>query len=192
MQQQQQQYADYDLLAVFSDEEKANTAAAKLHKEGFTDEEVHQLAAGSIGRGEFREHGPDQTRREFFLQTQRSGPNPLLVALLAVIFGGALGGLVFVASLALPALPEPLSLIIGIVLGLILGALVGLLRGRRVRGAIGQNLPQPRAAPPLSTARTIVALRLSDPDNISRRSRARAILLNNQGKIDRSVGRHRE
>jgi hypothetical protein len=35
----------------------------------------------------------------------------------------------------------------------------------------------------------VVALRFVDPDNISRKSRARAILLNNQGKIDRSVSR---
>jgi hypothetical protein len=31
-------------------------------------------------------------------------------------------------------------------------------------------------------------VRLPDPENISRRSKARAILLNNGGKIDRSVG----
>jgi len=40
-------------------------------------------------------------------------------------------------------------------------------------------------------ARIVVALRFVDPDNISRKSRARAILLNNQGKIDRSIG-HRQ
>jgi len=37
-------------------------------------------------------------------------------------------------------------------------------------------------------SRTAVAIRLPDPDDISRRSKARAILINNGGKIDRSVG----
>ena len=37
-QQQQQQFADYDLLAVFGDETKAEAAEAKLHKEGFETE----------------------------------------------------------------------------------------------------------------------------------------------------------
>ena len=40
MQQQQQQFADFDLLAVFSDETKAEAAEAKLHKEGFGADEV--------------------------------------------------------------------------------------------------------------------------------------------------------
>ena len=186
--QQQQQHADYDLLAVFSDETKADAAAAKLRKEGFNDEEVHQLPAGSVGSGQFREHGPDRARSDFFLQTQRSGPNPLLVILFAVIFGLLLGGVAFSASFAVHTLPEPTTDIAGVVIGIVLGAIIGLLRRGRVRGAIGQNVPQTRAAEPAQEARTVVALRFSDPENISRRSRARAILLNNQGKIDRSVG----
>jgi hypothetical protein len=196
MQQQQQQQADFDLLAVFPDEPKAETVVAKLHKEGFNDQEVHQLAAGAVGSGQFREHGPNRERGQIFLQTRRSGPNPLIVTILALVGAVVLGGLSFtLATFAFPKqLPEPLTLIIGIVLGLAVGALIGVLRRGRVRGAIGQDLsqqqsPEKRAAETPRGARTIVALRFSDPENISRNSRARAILLNNQGKIDRSVGR---
>ncbi len=64
-QQQQQQPADYDLLAVFPDETKADEVATKLQKAGFAQNEVYQLAAGSIGSGQFREHGPNAGRREF-------------------------------------------------------------------------------------------------------------------------------
>jgi hypothetical protein len=35
----------------------------------------------------------------------------------------------------------------------------------------------------------VVALRFADPDNVIKNSKARAILINNEGKIDRSVGR---
>jgi hypothetical protein len=188
---QQQQHADYDLLAVFSDEVKADEVASKLHKEGFTDDEVYQLAEGSAGLGQFREHGPSQARSEFFLQTQRSGPNPVLIILFAVIFGAILGILTFAASFALPKLPEPVTLIIGVIVGIVLGAIFGAFR-RRTRGAIGQQQTAARPnAPPAATggARNVIALRFNDPDNVSRNSRARAILLNNKGKIDRSVRR---
>ena len=42
---------------------------------------------------------------------------------------------------------------------------------------------------PEQGARTVIAVLLPDPENISRKSKARAILLNNKGKLDRSVGR---
>lgn len=190
--QQQQQHADYDLLAVFSDESKAEAAAAKLRKEGFTEEEVHHLPAGQVGSGVFREHGPNRNRSEYFLQTKRSGPRPQIVVLFAVIFGLVLAGLLFVSSFAFPAiLPEPTSAVIGGAVGIVLGAIIGLLQRGRVRGSIGQ---QSKGSPPVSShssevSKTVVALRLPDADNISRKSRARAILLNNGGKIDRSVGR---
>lgn len=190
MQQQQQQPANYDLLAVFPDETQADTAATRLRREGFNDDEVYQLPAGTAGSGQFREHGPNQARRDLFLQTQRSGPNPLLVVLLAVIFGIVVAAVGFVATFALPTIHEPLSSGVGALVGIIVGALIGLLRRGRVRGAIGQaaaSTTAPPAAP--QGALTIVALRFADPDNISRKSRARAILLNNQGKIDRSVSR---
>src|SRR5947199_215386 len=92
------------------------------------------------------------------------------------------------ANIDVPAvLPEPLTLIVGIVLGLVIGALMGFLRRGRVRGAIGQDLSQQptaekKTAETVQGARTVVALRFTDPENISRNSRARAILLNNQGK----------
>ena len=186
--QQQQQHADYDLLAVFPDEPKANTATAKLHKEGFDEDEVYLLAAGTAGSGLFREHGPNRNRNEIFLQTHRVGPHPLLVVILAIVSSLVLGGLTFAASFALPALPEPLTILLGVVVGLILGTIIGLLQRGRVRGAIGQST---RHVPtrPSQGARTMVAMRFHDPDNISRRSRARAILINSEGKIDRSVGR---
>jgi hypothetical protein len=191
---QQQQHADYDLLAVFTDEAKADEVASKLHKEGFTDDEVYQLAEGNVGLGQFREHGPSQSRSEFFLQTQRSGPNPVLIVLFAVIFGALLGVLTFAASFALPTLPEPVTIIIAVIVGIALGAIFGSFR-RRTRGAIGQQQtaarPNAPPAPPAATGgvRNVIALRFSDPENISRNSRARAILLNNKGKIDRSVRR---
>ncbi len=189
---QQQQHADYDLLAVFPDEAQADSAAAKLHKEGFGDDEVHQLPAGTVGSGQFREHGPNRSRGDYFLQTQRTRPNIALIAVLAIVFALVLGVLVFAASFALPALPEPLSIIAGAIVGLVIGAIVGLVRGRRVQGDIGQNTTRGDAsntAKASSGALTVVAVRLPDADNISRRSRARAILITNGGKIDRSVGR---
>jgi hypothetical protein len=190
MQQQQQQHADYDLLAVFSDEAKAGEVASKLHKEGFAEDEVYQLAEGSVGMGQFREHGPSQSRSEFFLQTQRSGPNPVVIVLSAIVCAALLGVVAFGASFAFPAFPEPAMIAIGVVVGIALGAFLGSLR-RRTRGAIGQQLPsRPNAPPPVTSGvRNVIALRFNDPDNISRKSRARAILLNNKGKIDRSVGR---
>ena len=83
--QQQQQSADYDLLAVFPDEPKATETTEKLHKAGFTEDEVHQIASGGVGSGEFREHGPNRSRADFFLQKQRSGPNLWLVVGLAAM-----------------------------------------------------------------------------------------------------------
>lgn len=191
---QKQQPANYDLLAVFPDETRAEAVASKLRKEGFGEEEVYQLTAGSAGSGQFREHGPNSTRRDFFLQTQRTGPNPAVIVLFAVVCAIILGGLTYATTFALPSLPEPTTIIVGIAIGIVLGTIIGLLQRGRVRGAIGQNAPvgqNTAASTPKASqgARTIVALRFDDPENISRRSRARAILLNNQGKIDRSVNR---
>jgi hypothetical protein len=185
--QQQQQFADYDLLAVFPDEPKATETTEKLHKAGFTEEEVHQLTAGSVGSGEFREHGPDRSRADYFLQTRRSGPRPVLVVSLALVFALILGGLTFISTFALPNLHY--LFLIGAAVGLVLGALIGLFQRGRVRGDIGQKTTAPPTARQMQAARNVVALRFADPDNISRKSRARAILINNQGKIDRSVGR---
>ena len=187
--QQQQQGANYDLLAVFSDDSKADAAEAKLRKEGFGEDEVHRLSASSVVGGEFREHGPNRERRNVFLQTTRTGPNSVVVILLAVILGLVLGIVLFVAHFAFPALPEPVSALAGAVVGIVLGAILGLLQRGRVRGAIGQTIPPASTARPTQEARTVIALRFPDPDNITRKSRARAILLNNGGKIDRSVGR---
>jgi hypothetical protein len=189
--QQQQQHADYDLLAVFPSEEKADAAAEKLRKEGFGEEEVYQLQEGSMGEGEFRVHGPGMARSDFFLQTQRSGPNPTLVALLAIIGGIVLGALGFAAHFASPIVSEPLAWIIGAIVGVLVGVIIGLSRRGRVRGNIGQDMSRLSAASarPAPGARTVVALRFPDAQNISRKSRARAILLNGGGKIDRSVGR---
>jgi hypothetical protein len=188
--QQQQQSADYDLMAVFPDEPKAVQATEKLHKAGFKEDEVHQLASGSIGSGQFREHGPNRGRADYFLQKQRSGPNFGLVVGLALIFALILGGLTFVSTLALPNLHVGYIFLIGTAIGLVIGAVIGLLRRGRVRGDIGQKTTAPPPTPKqLQAARNIVALRFADPDNISRKSRARAILINSDGKIDRSVGR---
>lgn len=193
MQRQQQQQADYDLLAVFSDETKAEAAEDKLHKEGFGSDEVFRLAADIVRVGEFREHGPNRDRSAVFLQTSRSGPNPAAVVLLAIIFGIVLGLLAFAAHFAIPAIPELVGIIVGVVIGIIIGAAIGLLRRGPVRGNIGQNVTRTSAAAtvkkPSQDARTVVALRFPDAENITRKSRARAILLNNGGKIDRSVGR---
>jgi hypothetical protein len=196
-QQQQQQHADFDLLAVFSEESKADAAEAKLHKEGFGDEEVFRMVAGSVGRGEFREHGPDRERSQVFLQTTRSGPRPIVVVLFALVLGVVFGGIAFgVVDLSLKNVQLIPATLIGFLIGIILGALVGLTRRGPVRGAIGQDMSKvrPPEAPAAklaanSGARTVVAVRLPDPENISRKSKARAILLNNGGKIDRSVGR---
>lgn len=194
--QQQQQHANFDLLAVFNEESKADAAEAKLRKEGFGDEEVFRLAPGSVGRGEFREHGPNRDRSSVFLQTTRSGPNPAVVALFTVIFAIVCGGIAFgVVDFEFKHVSLVQATLIGVLVGIILGLLIGLTRKGRVRGAIGQDLskvrpPETPAKRPVeeSNARTVVAVRLPDPENISRKSKARAILLNNGGKIDRSVG----
>jgi hypothetical protein len=186
--QQQQQPGNYNLLAVFPDETIAEAAVTKLHKEGFSNDEIFHLPAGSVGNGEFREHGPNTARRDVFLQVQRSRPNPLLILIFAVVFGLVLGALATGAG-DIFKLPEPSTIIIGVIIGIIIGVVIGLLRRGRVRGAIGQDLSK---APPKSQPQgtlTVVALRFADPDNISRMSRARAMLINGGGKIDRSVGR---
>ena len=191
MQQQQQQYADFDLLAVFGDETKAEAVETKLHKEGFSAEEVFRLAADVVANAQFREHGPNRDRSSVFLQTKRSGPSPTIVILLALIFGVVLGVLVLAAHFAFPAIPLLIGTLVGVAVGIILGAAIGLLRRGPVRGAIGQDLTKVSAASkkPQRGERTVVAVRLSDAEDISRKSRARAILLTNGGKIDRSVGR---
>jgi hypothetical protein len=187
--QQQQQSADFDLVAVFPDEPKATEATDKLHKAGFTEDEVHQIASGSVGSGEFREHGPDRSRADYFLQTKRSGPNLWFVVSLALVGALIFGALTFVSTFALPNLHVGTVFVIGAVIGLILGATMGLFRRGRVRGNIGQKTTTPPTPRQVQSARNIVALRFADPDNVSRKSRARAILINGQGKIDRSIGR---
>jgi hypothetical protein len=194
MQRQQQQQADYDLLAVFSDETKAEAAETRLHKEGFGNDEVFRLVADIVRAGQFREHGPKSDHSAVFLQTSRSGPNPVTVVLLAIIFGVVLGLLAFAAHFAFSTIPELTGIIVGVVVGIIIGAVIGLLRRGPVRGNIGQGVARTNSAAatmkkPSQDARTVVALRFPDAENITRKSRARAILLNNGGKIDRSVGR---
>ncbi len=190
-QQQQQQFADYDLLAVFSDETKAQAAETKLLKEGFGNDEVFRLASNMLRGGEFREHGPNRDRSAIFLQTRRTGPNPVVVVLLAIVFGLVLGLLLFVSHFALAAVPEPAATIAGVVVGLILGTAIGLMQRGRVQGAIGQNMSKTKAASrqPAQSDLNVVAVRLPDAENVARKSRARAILLTNGGKIDRSIGR---
>jgi hypothetical protein len=189
---QQQQEMDYDLLAVFNNENDADAADTKLHKENFGDDEVFRLTAGAVVGGQFREHGPDRERSSVFLQTTRQGPNPVTVILLAIVSGLILGAVMFgVAEFAIKIISIPLAVLAGVVVGIILGAILGLLRKGPVRGAIGQDLSKvsPPTKKPEQEARTVIAVRLSDPENISRKSKARAILINNKGKIDRSVGR---
>lgn len=183
--------ANYDLLAVFTDESKADAAEARLHKEGFGEEEVFRLATSAVKNGQFRNHGPSSERSSVFLQTSRSGPNPLIVILFAVVLGLVLAGVMFAAHVAVTSLPEWPSIIAGAIVGVIIGAVIGLLQRGRVRGAIGQNLNQGGPPPKRASGddRMVVALRFPGPENISRKSRARAILLNNGGKIDRSVGK---
>ena len=190
-QQEQQQFAEYDLLAVFNDETKAEAAETKLHKEGFSSEEVFRLASSMVKAGEFREHGPNRNRSSVFLQTRRTGPNPVLIILLAVVFGLVLGLLLFVAHFAFAAIPEPAAAIAGVVVGVILGVVIGLLRRGRVQGAIGQDMSKVNVTSrqPAQDDLNVVAIRLPDASNITRKSRARAILLTNGGKIDRSVSR---
>ncbi len=70
---QKQQPANYDLLAVFPDETRAEAVATRLRKEGFGEEEVYQLAAGSAGSGQFREHGPNRHARTFSCRLSEQG-----------------------------------------------------------------------------------------------------------------------
>ena len=189
MQRQQQQPADLDLLAVFNDREHAETATSKLRKEGFSEEEIVRPEAGTVGTGQFREHGPNQNRSAVFLQTTRSGPRPATILLFAVIFGAILALLALAAHAAFAALPEPTSTIIGAVVGVLIGVLVGSLRRGPTRGAIGQDMTRANAPPVQPTDYIAVGIRFENPTNVSRTSRARAILINNGGKIDRSVGR---
>lgn len=188
----QQQEMDFDLLAVFNTETEADTAAAKLNKEGFGDEEVFRMSGDTLAAGEFREHGPNRNRSEVFLQTTRSGPNPLVVIILALVFGLLIGGIMFgAAEFVTKALPLIPSIVAGAAVGIIIGAFLGLMQRGRERGSIGQDRSRTNSPPaqPAQGARTVIAVRLANPDNISRKSKARAILINNKGKIDRSVGR---
>jgi hypothetical protein len=73
MQQQQQQFSEFDLLAAFSDEAKAAAAETKLHKEGFSEEEVFRLASDVIANGQFREHGPNRDRSSVFFRRRVQG-----------------------------------------------------------------------------------------------------------------------
>ena len=191
--QQQEQHMDYDLLAVFSNQTDADNAESKLHKENYGDDEVFRLAGSSVvAGGQFREHGPDRDRSSVFLQTTRQGPNPLQVIVFAIVFGLVLGAAMFaVADFAIQSHPILLATLAGAAVGVILGVIVGLLRKGPVRGAIGQDLSKVStpAKKPEQEAQTVIAIRLLDPENISRKSKARAILINNKGKIDRSVGR---
>ncbi len=200
MSMQQQQDADYDLLAVFNDETTAEAASTKLHSAGFTDEEIFRVTPGS--GGQFREHGPNTNRRDVFLQTQRTKPSLTLILFLAIALGIVFGGGLFVIALLLFfvihivffVLPTDLLIAgIGSVIGIIVGAVTGARRSTRVRGNIGQDMSKvnvpARVVPAPASARNAVAVRLPDSENISRKSRARAILIQNGGKIDRSVGR---
>jgi len=186
---------EYDLLAVFNSQSDADNAESKLHKESYGEDEVFRLSAGSVVGGQFREHGPDRDRSSVFLQTTRPGANLTLIVLFAIVFGLILGGVMFgVADFAIQSHPILLATLAGVVVGVILGVIVGLLRRGPVRGAIGQDLTKVNtpAKKPEQESQTVIAIRLLDPDNISRKSKARAILINNKGKIDRSVGRETE
>ncbi len=190
--QQQEQHMDYDLLAVFNNQTDADNAESKLHKENYGEDEVFRLAGSSVVEGQFREHGPDRNRSSVFLQTTRQRPNPALVIVLAIACGLVLGAVMFaVANFAIQSHPILLATLAGVVVGAIVGVIAGLLRRGPVRGAIGQDLAKVNTPviQPDQEAQTVIAIRLLDPDNISRKSKARAILINNKGKIDRSVGR---
>ena len=201
----QQQQTNYDLLAVFPDETQANSAVNKLQQAGYSNDEIFQLQAGSISGGTFREHGPNSERNQYFLQQTRSRPSTLLILLFAVAFAIILGGIGFALALLLViallhtfVILEPITAAVGAVIGLIAGAFTAIQRGTRVRGDIGQNArrrvttPTPAPVTPATTAqsaKTVVAIRLPDPDDIKRQSQARAILVQNKGKIDRNVTR---
>lgn len=195
----QQQHADYDLLAVFTDEKAANSAVTSLEKAGYSSDEIFQLAAGSVGSGQFREHGPDRGRGDYFLQTQRARPALLLILLFAVAFGVLFGGVAFLIALLLVLVHvlaftlEPITALGGAILGIIIGVITALQRGTRVRGNIGQKTAPATVPTPTPTAsqsaKNVVAIRLPDPENTRRKSQAQAILIQNHGKIDRSVSR---
>src|SRR5207237_3158020 len=106
MQRQQQQFSDFDLLAVFSDEAKAAAAETKLHKEGVSEEEVFRLASDAIASGQFREQGTNRERSSVFLQTTRSAPNPVTVVLLAVVCVLVVGALILEAHFAFLSITE--------------------------------------------------------------------------------------
>ena len=188
----QQQEMEYDLLAAFNNQSDADNAESKLRKENYGDDEVFRLAGSSVVGGQFREHGPDRDRSSVFLQTTRPRPNPTLIIFFAIVFGLILGGVMFgIADFAIQSHPILLATLAGVIVGVTLGVIVGLLRRGPVRGAIGQDLSKVNAPAikPQPEAQTVIAIRLQDPENISRKSKARAILINNKGKIDRSVGR---
>jgi hypothetical protein len=191
-QQQEQEHANYDLLAVFSDEIKATAAETKLHKEGFNSDEVFRLPSDYAKGGEYLDHGPNRERSAVFLQTIPSGPNPVRIVAYAIILGLVLGLLMFVAHSAFASIQVPLSAIAGAIVGVILGAVLGFLQRGRTRGAIGQDLSKvPMASKkPTQSELNVIAIRLPEADNITRKSRARAILLTNGGKIDRSASRN--
>src|SRR2546430_11383312 len=140
MQRQQQQFSDFDLLAVFSDEAKAAAAETKLRKEGFSEEEVFRLASDAIASGQFREHGPNRERSSVFLQTTRSAPNPVTVVLLAVVCGLVLGALMLAAHFAFPPIPELTGVVAGGVVGVLLLGTIRVVRRGRGGGAIGEGL----------------------------------------------------
>lgn len=191
-QQQEQEHANYDLLAVFSDEIKATAAETKLHKEGFDSDEVFRLPSDYAKGGVYLDHGPNRERSAVFLQTIPSGPNLVRVVAYAIIFGLVLGLLMFVAHSAFASLQEPLAAIAGAIVGVIVGAVIGFLQRGRTRGAIGQDMTKvPTASKkPIQSELNVIAIRLPEADNITRKSRARAILLTNGGKINRSVSRN--
>jgi hypothetical protein len=110
---------------------------------------------------------------------------------LAVVFGLLIGVIMFGAAHTTTIIPIVPATVTGAAVGIILGAILGLLQRGRERGNIGQTRSRPASAPARSeqAQRTVIAVRLSNPDNISRKSKARAILINNKGRIDRSVGR---
>lgn len=190
-QQQQQQSGDYDLLAVFGDENRAEGAANKLYKEGFNSDEVIRLSEDYASGAQFRVHGPSSDRSALFLQTRHSGPNAARIITYAIIFGIILGLILFIAHFAVASIAEPLGAIVGAIVGVIVGAVLGFVQRGPARGSIGQDVAKAETGQRRATqdALTVVAVRLSDSQNVARKSRARGILLTNGGKIDRNVGR---
>ncbi len=190
-QQQQQQSGGYDLLAVFNDEGKAEGAANKLSKEGFSSDEIIRLPSDYASGAQFRVHGPNSDRSALFLQTGRSGPNIARIITYAIVFGIILGLILFAAHFAVASITEPLGAIVGAIVGVIVGAILGFTQRGPLRGAIGQDMTKVETSQSQTGrgALTVVAVRLADSENVTRKSRARGILLTNGGKIDRNVGR---